>query len=315
MRLALGFDGGGTKTECVLMDENHLVLTQSRSGPSNPMRIGFAAALAAICEASRLALQQAGVSADNVATLCAGLGGTGQPQAAQKMKDLLRAEFPGTHVHLCTDLDLTLEAAGDGPAIVLVAGTGSAAVGRDAQGCIARVGGHGPIHSDEGSAYDIGRRAAAAEMREFEENSANSPLGEHILSEFGFASWQELQARASSAPDDVFPKIFPVVAAAADEGNFAAREHLEAAATELGRLAKELAERLQLRQEKFLLVRCGGMIGRSAYFDQQIDQRLREAAAHAEFGVLAMTPAEAAALIALRLLSEPRLEGNYRSGI
>jgi len=315
MKMALGFDGGGTKTECVLMDENHRVLAQSRSGPSNPMRIGFAAALAAICEASRLALQRASISVENVAALCAGLGGAGQPQAAQKMKDLMRAEFPGGLVHVCTDLDLTLEAAGDGPVIVVVAGTGSAAIGRDAQGSIARVGGYGPLRSDEGSAYDIGRRAAVAEMREFERNSANSPLGERILSELGFASWQELQARASAAPDDVFPKVFPIVAAAADEGNVAAREHLEAAAAELGRLTKELVERLQLGQEQLLLVRCGGMVGRSAYFDLQIDQRLREAAAHGEFGVLAMTPAEAAARIALRLLSEPRLKGNCRSGI
>ena len=46
-----------------------------------------------------------------------------------------------------------------GPAIVLLAGTGSFAVGRNAAGEMARAGGYGSQIGDEGSAYDIGRRA------------------------------------------------------------------------------------------------------------------------------------------------------------
>ena len=61
-----------------------------------------------------------------------GLGG--RSEASRKMKKLLSEEYPGRIVHVCTDLELTLEATGEGPAIVLVAGTGSAAVGRDERG-------------------------------------------------------------------------------------------------------------------------------------------------------------------------------------
>jgi hypothetical protein len=45
---------------------------------------------------------------------------------------------------------------------VLIAGTGSIAYGRNAEGRTARAGGHGPGASDEGSGYDIGRRAVEA---------------------------------------------------------------------------------------------------------------------------------------------------------
>jgi len=48
MRYVLGFDGGGTKTECALMDELGRVRATGRSGPSNPMRVGFGGALAAV---------------------------------------------------------------------------------------------------------------------------------------------------------------------------------------------------------------------------------------------------------------------------
>ncbi len=314
MKLALGFDGGGTKTHCVLIDAQGHILAESRSGPSNPMRVGFGGAMASVCDGARLALQTAGVSIDDLAAICAGNAGTGQPEASERMKTLLSQEFPRALVRICTDLELTLEAAGDGPVVVLLAGTGSAAVGRDGAGQVVRIGGHGPLVSDEGSAYDVGRRAVMTAMRAFEKKQQDSPLGDRILGELDFASWQELQARAVAAPDDVFPRVFPIVAAAAETGDLAARQLLQLAAADLASLVHDLVERLQLRDQTFLLVKSGGMLCRSAYFDQLIDQRLREAAPNAQFGALAITPGEAAARIALRLLSRQHEEGQHHGG-
>ncbi len=297
------------------MDLEKTVRAQGRSGPSNPMRVGFGGALASVSEAGRLALQSARVPLEEVLGLCAGLGGAGQAEAARKMKNLLSEEYSGRIVHVCTDLDLTLEATGEGPAIVLVAGTGSAAVGRDAQGKFARVGGHGPLLGDEGSAYDIGKRAAISELREFDRNGVNSALGAKILKELGFENWQEFQTRVYAVPDEVFPRIFPVVAQAADEGELGAQKLLHTAARELAWLANDLVDRLNLRDLKFLLVKTGGMLQRSRYFDDQLNQRLREAAPQAEFGALAMTAAEAAARIALRMLKSEGVEGSERGGI
>jgi len=64
-------------------------------------------------------------------------------------------------------------------------------------------------------------------------------------------------------------------------------------------------ERLELKAEKFLLVKSGGMVGRSEYFDKLLDERLRRAAPKAEFGALVITAAQAAARLALRLLLAP----------
>ncbi len=314
MKYVLGFDGGATKTECVVMDAEKSVLAQGRSGPSNPLRVGYGGALAAVSEAGRLALQNAKVSLDKVAGLCAGLAGTGHAEAVGKMKRLLSEEYAGRAVYVCTDLDLTLEATGEGAAIVLVAGTGSAAVGRDAHGHIARVGGHGPLLGDEGSAYDVGRRAAMAALREYDRVEATSPFGAKILKELGLDSWQEFQTRVYAVPDEVFPRIFPVVARAADEGDTGARGLLQLAAAELALLVNDLVDRLNLRRQKFLLVKTGGMVQGSRYFDEQVNMRLRESAPLAEFGALAMTAAEAAARIALRMLPIEGSERNEHGG-
>jgi hypothetical protein len=42
----------------------------------------------------------------------------------------------------------------------------------------------------------------------------------------------------------------------------------------------------------------GGTVGRSVYFDAQIDAALKKAMPHAQIGMLRMSPAEAAALAA-----------------
>ncbi len=79
MRYVLGFDGGGTKTECVLMDESGVVLARSRSGPSNAVNVGAQASAAALAEAGSEALRAAAKPASDVAYIVAGISGAGEP--------------------------------------------------------------------------------------------------------------------------------------------------------------------------------------------------------------------------------------------
>src|SRR5258707_7269714 len=61
MRYILGFDGGGTKTECVLMNSADEVLARTFAGPSNPSRIGVESAARAVEESAELALRETGL--------------------------------------------------------------------------------------------------------------------------------------------------------------------------------------------------------------------------------------------------------------
>jgi len=155
MRYILGFDGGGTKTECVLMNSADQVLARTYAGPSNPSRIGVESAVRAIEESADLALRDARLERAAITAVGAGLAGTAKPDMRERMSCALQKCFPGAAVTILTDLEAALAAAGEGPAIVLVVGTGSAAFGRNAEGEIARAGGYGPASSDHGSAYDI----------------------------------------------------------------------------------------------------------------------------------------------------------------
>jgi N-acetylglucosamine kinase-like BadF-type ATPase len=323
MRFALGFGGGGTKTDCVVMDESGAVLARSQAGPSNPLRVGFGAAITAIREAARQAVAQAALPVgSSAAALCAGLAGAGPSESARKIRALLAAEFPQSMILICTDLDLALEAAGPGPAIVLIAGTGSAATGRNAAKESGRAGGYGSQIGDEGSAYDIGRRAVLTAMHENDRTGADALLGQRLLRELGCADWSEVKARAQVGSDEVFPRLFSVVATVADwletssetssetAARNSARAILRAAAFDLGSLAANLAERLHLRGTHFIIAKTGGMIGRSKYLENQLDECLRSAFPLAEIEVLRVSPAEAAARLALPLLSSGNAAGN-----
>jgi N-acetylglucosamine kinase-like BadF-type ATPase len=303
MKYVLGFDGGGTKTECVLMDLTGAVVARGRGPASNPTRIGFESAAEGVKRAAAITLAN---HPANVTALCAGLAGTAREENHAAMQRLLEERFPGVAVEVRTDLDLALAAMPEGPAIVLVAGTGSAAVGRDRTGRQAREGGYGPAGSDEGSAFDIGRGAVAA-ARLDPASPAASELSRQILRHLGQPDWREVDRRIAVQPDEVFPRIFPVVAASADAGNAAAQGILQSAAAALSAIALRLAEALELTGRPFALGKTGGMVGRSPFFDQRIDGELRQKLPTAVMAAVSEEPARTAARIALGLLE--RREG------
>src|SRR5580658_4163225 len=153
MTFFLGFDGGGTKTECVLVDGEGEVLGRAQNGPSNPLRAGFFKACMSLGAAADAVLARKHIRAVDIHGIFAGVGGAGLPRTVKQMTAFFVRSFPSASVRVTSDLELSLAAAvGDGPGVVLVAGTGSAAYGRNARGKTARAGGRGPWYSDEGSA-------------------------------------------------------------------------------------------------------------------------------------------------------------------
>ena len=159
-------------------------------------------------------------------------------------------------------------------------------------------------------------------MHENDRTGVDSLLGQRLLRELGCGDWSEVKARAQAASDEVFPRLFAVVAMVADwietstetsaqtAARNAARGILRAAAFDLASLTESLAERLHLRGTRFVIAKTGGMIGRSKYLESQLDERLRDAFPQAEIGLLTVSTAEAAARLALQLLSSGNTAGN-----
>jgi N-acetylglucosamine kinase-like BadF-type ATPase len=300
----LGFDGGGTKTDCCLVDAQGNVLHHATAGPSNPLRAGYAKAWFTLSDAADFVLERQRLKASDIAGICAGIGGAGRDSVARRIATFLERAFPEAAVMVTTDLAITLDAAvGDSQTegVILVVGTGSAAYGRDAAGKTARAGGRGPWFSDEGSAFDIGRRALAAVVRADESRGPQTALSAKMLKWLGCNDWTRVLDWVIKNPDDVFPRIFPLVGELGDKGDAVACEILTTAARSLADLAASVIGKLGLQDHDTLLAKSGGTIGRSKFFDAAIDADLTRLAPRARIVALRMKPAEAAAHKAINL--------------
>ena len=307
MGYSLGFDGGGTKTECVVLDPTGAAIGEGRGGPANPLRCGYDTAFASMREAAAGAIAAAGIQADAITGVCAGIAGAGRRAVVRRIMVFLAQEFPTALAQVATDYEIALEAAaGTGPGVVLIAGTGSVAYGRNAAGETARAGGYGPWIGDEGSAFEIGRRAVSAVARTRDADAPATMLGEMILGALRCPDWDDLMQRIMQNPDEVFPLLFPVVAAAANAEDSAAKEILFTSAIGLGNLAMIVIRRLGMKGLEFPLVKCGGVFGRSQLLDKLLDSVLASGALRAKISRLKVSPAIGAARIAARLAEPPQ---------
>jgi N-acetylglucosamine kinase-like BadF-type ATPase len=304
----LGFDGGGTKTECVLADRDGRSVARAQAGPSNPLRAGYARAWFALGEAGDLVLARAKIYAQQVRAVCAGLGGAGRPGVVRRVATFFQGSYPNATVHVTTDLETALEAAfGGGEGMILLAGTGSAAFGRDAAGRTARAGGRGPWTSDEGSAFDIGRQAVRAVVLAEERRGPATALSGRLFQLYHCPSWEDLAEQIAKNADDVFPRTFPLVAELADRGDAVSCEIMLRAASSLADLAARVVGDLDWQERDFLLARMGGVHGRSKFLDSALENELKKRVPRACLVGAEMTPAEAAVRMAERLV---RAKGN-----
>jgi glucosamine kinase len=233
----LGIDGGGTKTTCAVGDESHLLATAT-AGPSNVVRVGEVQARESLQRSVRQACAAAGITPAQVVRTCVGGSGAAHPELAEVVRRSL-AEILTAPINVVGDMQIALEAAFDaGPGVIVIAGTGSIAYGRDQQGTTLRAGGWGFAIGDEGSAHWIGRAAVTAVLRAADprggtpEPLQDSDFSAALCKVWGVTSLPDLARAANSVPPPDFAALFPAVAASQDD----------LAALVLTRAGRELAD-------------------------------------------------------------------------
>jgi glucosamine kinase len=161
----LGVDVGGSHTTVVVGDRNAQIVSRA-DGPGAAMRPGGAEASAAvIADVARRAAAAADVVLPADAAMV-GAAGAGREQEQHELAAALIAAQVARRVRVAGDSEISLAAAfGDGPGILLNAGTGSIAFARSTDASLHRAGGYGWQLGDEGGGYWVGRRALAAAVR------------------------------------------------------------------------------------------------------------------------------------------------------
>jgi glucosamine kinase len=258
----LGIDGGGTQTTCLVADE-HSVLGSATAGGSNVTRLGEACVRESLHAAAREACSAAKIDPREIASSCVGLSGAGRPEVRDLVSGMM-AEVIAGPVLVVGDIEIAMQAGFDsGPGVIVVAGTGSIAYGRDARGRTARAGGWGLAISDEGSGQWIGRAAVSAALSAHDTGS-NPLLLASILGAWKLSTLDELVRYANGSPPPDFSGLVPMVLAAAEGSDPVAREVLHRAGCELAGLAANVIRRLFGATASVPVALVGGVFRQSA---------------------------------------------------
>ena len=297
----VGVDGGGTKTEAVILDANLQVIGEGLAGPSNPLRVGIAGAAAAVREAIDDACASAKLRRGDLIAAQIGLAGARRRELRERMRETLTSLDIGD-IEVVTDASIALYGAtGGAPGLVVIAGTGSICCGINARGKRFCAGGWGPIAGDEGGGAWLARRALRAVAYAFDGRGPGTALTELACAYFHVTSPDDLTT-AIYAPTITNERLAgfgrDVVNAAKDEDPVALQIVADGG-IELGYAAVAVIRHLQLERERFQIAYVGGVFRAAGdLMLYTLRAEVRKVAPRAFFAPPHFAPAVAAARMA-----------------
>jgi len=271
--LVVGVDGGGSKTLAVVVDCDGNERGRSTAGSSNFTAIGADQAAAAISQAVTEAVNLASGQLP-VRSLWAGLSGIDRPGAREQLQSLLQP-LSG-NIRLTNDAELIFGALDGGTGVVLIAGTGSIALGHDASGATARAGGWGHLMGDEGSGYDIGRRALQAAARAADGRGPATALLAAFMHHWDVDRPLDMIAHVYRTTDKAaVAELSSILFDTAKAGDEIARRILADAAGELASAVIAAGNQLALPDGVLPLALTGGLLTGNAEFRRSVLRRIR----------------------------------------
>jgi N-acetylglucosamine kinase-like BadF-type ATPase len=261
----VGVDGGGTKTNAVILDRNLNLLGEGIAGPSNPLRVGVVKAAAAVREAVDKACDAARLRRTDLVAAEVGLAGVRRLELRARMHDALKNISIG-EVVIVGDADIALYGATEGePGLIVIAGTGSICCGSNARGKQACAGGWGPIAGDEGGGAWIARRGLRAIAHATDGRGSATSLSHAACKYFHVTNPDDLSTAiyAPSITNECLAGFGKFVIQAAKAKDRVAREILIEAGKELGLAANAVIRNLKLERETFPVGYIGGVFASS----------------------------------------------------
>lgn len=248
MAYYLGFDAGGTKTECALaLDDS--ILARATGGTIKVMRASEQQAQRHVNDLLHALVAQTGIDLRDVSCTCVGLAGISVPRVASFVRHALHAHVGG-EVLLAGDEEIALDAAFfGGPGILVIAGTGSNLIARGSEGRLIHIGGWGPAVADEGSGSWIGKQAIRSIFDALDRDETTL-LQARVMQAWDLPDIGALIDRANQSPGPDFSRLTPIVLECANAGDPYAIRILRQAGEDLGSYAALAMRRVLALQRK-----------------------------------------------------------------
>ncbi len=294
-----GWDGGGTKTEVLCVNEAGQMIAAECFGPVNINGATRERVTQTIRDGMAfLAGLPGGLEA--CAGLAIGIAGVSNKEASGLITETVRACGYTGPLLLKGDQEIALAGAIEGAGAVLVAGTGSVCCGQDAQGNPARTGGCGYLIDDEGSGYAIGRDVLGAAVRAFDNRIPPTVLTGLLKEHMGFENSRDIITwlYAPTTNKKEVASVAPLMMKALEMGDAAAEAIARKAAAELTELVKGVWRTLNLQEGELAFV--GSILLRCDFINREVTRLCEESCPGLKVIEAHGTPAQGAAKLAAR---------------
>ncbi|NSW89192.1 MAG: hypothetical protein HPY74_00680 [Firmicutes bacterium] len=297
MRLFLGIDGGGTKTETLICDEEGNIIGRYVGAPSNPLFTEKSKLMETIRESAGSAFQDIGgdKKIEYAAVCIPGI-------------KLYKSEVESEYLKYCKkvgifgdDLNAFYSALLKPYGIIVLSGTGSFALGINREGKKHKLGGWGPILGDEGSGYFIGILCLKSVIKEYEETGLKTTLTPKVLDFFGIKEVTELRKKVYSEECNrsIISSLSKIVHESARDGDVVAIEIINNAAKHLAEYVRVIVEKLNMYDKEYDVVLTGGISNFGELILKPFTEEVKKISDCLNVGTPKLRPAVGSLLVAM----------------
>ncbi len=278
-KYVIGIDGGGTKTDAVLVDHEGAVIGRQNGGSSNYLAIGGEELRKVLLSVIGDLLAKTDVTDSEITHIYMGFAGAGRKEDREAITGLFdNTPFQG-RVSVVSDAVIALMGAFAGrPGVILISGTGSICFGVDSRGELIRSGGWGYMLGDEGSGFYIGHEAIIYALKYFDGRGVKTTLKKVIENKFNVSSidflvpliYQNKIDRVAIA--DLAPSVFEE----AGKGDKVAADIIRAAGLELGKMIKAVIRKMKNGVEQAEIALIGSVFKQKDILVPYIQEELSD---------------------------------------
>ncbi|MFD5225072.1 N-acetylglucosamine kinase [Microbacterium sp. NPDC058342] len=300
--LVVAIDGGGSKTDVVLLDLHGRVLGWQRGPGSSPQVEGLGSSVHVIDELVVRVLD--GRRAARLAHVGVYLSGLDLPEEIDAFRTAISG-LPWSRGPLTVENDLhaLLRAGTDAPdAVAVICGTGMNAIGVRRDGMVVRFLALGPLSGDWGGGTELGSAVVWHAARAEDGRGPFTGLLPLLLAETGATSVSALieDVHLGRREDDRFGPLAPLIFRAAHAGDAVARSVVQRQADEVVAYVTACVDRLSLHDVPVPVVFGGGVArARDPMLLSAITEGLAARLPSAELAVVDAPPVLGAALLTL----------------
>lgn len=273
MNYFLGIDGGGTKTRCVCINDNHKIVDIIEGGSSNPLKIGYKNSAECLIK-----LIEKSIKRRKLSFCLMGIAGCGRKENVQKLKKELIKKAKERKIllpcfEILSDIEIAHEGAYNGnEGAILIIGTGSILFYKNPNENKIIIGGYGKLIGDEGSGYSIGKKGLQIISKILDGRLKHSIIADIIKEQYTFKSRDELINYVYNDQIEI-PQIAQCVIKAADKNDKHAISLLEEEANEIISHIRALKKILK---RDFKLCLLGSLITNNNFYSSLIKKRIKE---------------------------------------